>query len=191
MILNCIRNVDKTYFTVKEKSINSEFDLDINAIVITFKPYIDENEFLSFEYDEKLKESERRHHIDSEYENEGKNMAMNFYIAVCEQNHNALFVVKELSSWSKSHYINFAIYNKQSIIKNGDKIKIRINYLKEMESQVYYLLLLYMDAYGNIWEQLFNPFECSLERPHMISYKRLRDTVHPQLFIENYGKPWE
>ena len=118
-------------------------------------------------------------------------MAMDFYIAVCEQKHNAIFAMKELNSWIKSHYINFAIYNKQSIIKNGDKIKIRMNYLKEMENQVYNLLLLYMDAYGNIWEQLFNPFDCSLERPHMISYKKLRDTVHPQSFIENYGKPWE
>lgn len=160
--------VDKPFFSVKEKSVNNESDLNINAVIATVIPSLDEHECVTFEYDEKLKEKEGRHHIDFELENEGKNMAMDFYVALCEQKYNAIFPLKDLNSWVKSHFVNYSIYNKQSIIKNGKKIKIRINFLKETENQVHNLLLLYMDSYGNLWEQLFNPFECSLERPHLI-----------------------
>ena len=134
--------VEKPYFNVKQKSCNDS-EVDLNAIVTTFNAILDEEGFVNFEYNKDILDSEKMRKIDFEFENAGKNNAVDLYVAVCEQKHNAIFENNQIAKWGRTGYINYAIYyEKLSIIPNGSKINFRLNYPKESEDKIYNLCLI-------------------------------------------------
>ena len=182
--------VEKPYFKITQKSYDDS-EIDLNAIVTTFDATLDENGFVSFEYNKDILDNEMMRKIDFEFENVGKNNAVDLYVAVCEQRHNAIFKNNQVAKLGKTDYINYALYyEKLSIIPRKSKIKFRLNYPKESEEKIYNLCLIYSDDYGNIWRQLFIPFRNIIERPHAISHKEQLLDISSETAIECFEHPY-
>lgn len=129
--------------------------------------------------------------VDYEFENAGKNNAVDLYVTVCEQKYNAIFENNQIAKEGKTGYINYALYyEKLSIIPNGSKIKFRLNYPKESEDKIYNLCLIYSDDYGNVWRQLFIPFRNIIERPRTISHKNKMLDISSKAAIDCFEHPY-
>ena len=182
--------VEKPYFKITQKSYDDS-EIDLNAIVTTFDATLDEEGFVDFEYNKDILDNEMMKKIDFEFENAGQNNAVDLYVAVCEQKHNAIFKNNQVAKLGKTGYINYALYyEKLSIIPNGSKIKFRLNYPKESGDKIYNLCLIYSDDYGNIWRQLFIPFRNIIERPHVISHKDKQLDISSKTAIECFKHPY-
>lgn len=182
--------VEKPYFKITQK-LYTDSEIDLNAIVTTFDATLDEDGFVNFEYNKDILDNEMMKKIDFEFENAGQNNAVDLYVAVCEQRHNAIFKNNQVAKLGKTGYINYALYyEKLSIIPNGSKIKFRLNYPKESEDKIYNLCLIYSDDYGNIWRQLFIPFRNIIEKPGAISPKDKQLDISSKMAIECFEHPY-
>lgn len=182
--------VEKPYFNVKQK-LCSDSEIDLNAIVTTFNATLDEKGLVNFGYNKDILDNEKMRTVDYEFENAGKNNAVDLYVTVCEQKYNAIFENNQIAKEGKTGYINYALYyEKLSIIPNGSKIKFRLNYPKESEDKIYNLCLIYSDDYGNVWRQLFIPFRNIIERPHTISHKDKMLDISSKAAIDCFEHPY-
>ncbi|MBQ9313690.1 MAG: hypothetical protein IJ220_01625 [Clostridia bacterium] len=184
------QNVDKPYFSVKKGIVRSEKDIDINAIATTFQIARDEKDELLFIYDEKILNNNEWESKDFVFENIGNNSAIDFYIAVSKPKNNAIFRADMINVYVDNHLLNYSIRDEQSIINSGQRVVMRINYLKEMENNIGYFYIIYRDTYGNIWEQIFHDFKCLIEPAHEIDSKDYNDTIFTRTALECFKKPW-
>lgn len=184
---------EKPKFKLKKGTFRSENDADISIFAAPFIAKRDEENYIQFEYNDKLKENDKVVYYDYVFENIGKNAATEFSIVINSQKNASIFDFENKNEWMENHLINYSSLYDKGNIESGENIKLRIAYHEDVQFSSYFsatFSILYKDEYGNYWEQPFFERQGKLYEPIRKNYKEYIDMVTTTKVMEYFEQPW-
>lgn len=171
---------------------NVKNSADLEAILLNFKEPKEVDGALVFEYDEQALKKENLVCVEYEFANTGKTEIDSVCLVSTHQKTTSLMELDQSPFVIVNHLNWYEAWSRKRFIKPGDKILIKVCYIKGavMFSPISCMVSMYLeDINGKYWKQpLFCPTN-ETDNSTKADYKEFRENKDPKSAIECFKHP--
>lgn len=184
---------NKAEFIIDDNKLTNNGKSDLQLLMINFKTeLVNEKKEVEFYYPQNILDNKEYRHFRICLKNIGNADVKSLYICSNNQKNTMLCNVTDVELFVNNKLVNYSVLYDRKIMKNKCII-LDIAYLAN--SKIFSLLsselsVIFIDSYGNLYEQALFVQQRKIYEPVSISYKDYKIYTQPDVAIECFKKPW-